>query len=37
MKIMIAGTLGDEGDSNSRGDDHVYQLCFEVPARGVIC
>ena len=37
MKIMMAGTRGYEGDSNSLGDDHVYQLCFEVPARGVIC
>ena len=37
MKILMAGTRAVQGDSNSLGDDHVYQLCFEVPARGVIC
>ena len=37
MKILMAGTWGVEREGNSLGDDHVYQLCFEVPVRGVIC
>ena len=35
IEILMVGR--GEGEDNSLGDDHVYQLCLEIPARGVIC